>query len=130
MEPHVNVVRSKMAAVDETSPVNYSLSNGIKGSPRSKQTAYDTKLKNHNKLPTVTAEVAAHPKHSSPVRMSKSEVVMPPVQPYSMTFAECGSESFIETDSGLFGADQLMKERFMKPKGKSIAADPPVVTQS
>jgi len=130
VEPHVDVVRSKVAAVDETSSMDHSHSNGIKDGPGSKQTACDTKLKNLNKVPTVTAEVPVHPKHNvSPVRMSKSEV-MPQVQPYSMTFAECGSESFTETDNGWFAADQLMKERFMKPKAKSITADQPVVTQS
>jgi len=127
VEPHVDVVRSKVAAVDETSSVNHSPSNGVKVSPGSKQTAFDTKSKNLNK---VTAEVPVHPKHSfSPVRMSKSEVI-PQAQPYSMTFAECGSASFDETDNGWFDTDQLMNPRLTKPKAKSVIAEQPVVTQS
>jgi len=128
VEPHVCVaLRSKMATVDEESSVLSFCSKKVEDGPGSKPTATacDAKLKNPDKVSMNVMPAVVHPKCDfSPVRMSKSEI-MPQVRPYSMTFAECGSELFSETDNGWFDMDRLRK-----PKANSIATDEPVVTSS
>jgi len=130
-EPHVDVAaRSRMAIAEDENSTQNSHGNHIVVSPANSPTACDTPSINPGgKVSADTAAVGPHPKYDflPPIRMSKSDVI-PQLRPYSMSFAECGSGSFDETDDGWSDTDWLMKQKFLKPKAKSVAADEPVPT--
>ena len=123
VERHVNTASwPETVAVTEVSTSRSSRSNNIDASARNGPASSPTKT-GSTKAADASMMVDTHEKHdTSSIRMSRSEVISC-IQPYSHTFAECGTESFKETPNGLSDA-----KRLMKPKAKPIKNVEPVVT--
>ena len=131
VEPHVNIpARSKLASADDETSVCSAHSNNVDlGASNGTTTTGSENLKTDDVAVAAAASDLLQKRHISPARMSRSDVVMH-ARPYSMTFAECGSESFNETGNGWPEHDWLMQKRVEKVKAKTIAGDQPAITQS
>jgi len=125
VEPHVSAVAQlEMASVVEEPSVCSSRSVNIDVGSINGPTSFSTKVISSTNAAEAIMAVGTNEKHdASSVRMSRSEVI-PRVEPYSLTFAECGSELFSETANGLSDA-----KRMMRPKAKPVDNEP-VVTSS
>jgi len=113
-----------VSADDETSACS-AHNNNVDLGASSGTTVTGSKNSNTDDVSEAAAARDLQKRHMSPARMSRSDVVMH-ARPYSMTFAECGSESFIETGNGWPEQDWLMQKRVEK----TIAGDQPAITQS
>ena len=120
VELRVNVAAQReVAAVDIEPSVFSSRSVGARNGP----TSSNTKMTGSTKAAMAGSAAEVPEKHDiSPIRMSRSDVI-PQVQPFTLTFAECGSEACSETANGLSEA-----KRMMKPKVKPVTCDEPIVT--
>ena len=97
-------------------------------------TSMPTKITGRDEASLAAAAVGPHHNHeASPVlRMSRSDVNAQGT-PYSMTAAECGSESLNDTSRGWFGNEspaQLMMQKSHNMKANSVIGNQPLVTPS
>jgi len=84
-----------------------------------------------SKMNPTDVEVAAVPAsvdHVAPMRVSKSKDTMQASHPYTMTFAECGSDSYDRSGSGWIEKDCPTMPRLEKKKGRSVVEEQPVIT--